>query len=145
MNPSTTEALALRLDRIERENAYLRWVGTALFVGIVLLVTVVPIGRSAYRSHKFELKDDQGRIRATLGFARDGSPALEFFDDHGERQVALVAEENDSNLQLHQRGQMRVLLSATSEGVSTLHLFDRGGSSPSSFYMWPEGTTGLFL
>jgi hypothetical protein len=40
---------------------------------------------------------------------------------------------------------LRVLLSAKSEGASTLHQFDRGGSARSSFYVWPEGTTGLFL
>jgi hypothetical protein len=100
MNPSTTEALAERLDQIERENVYLRWIGTALFVGLVLLVTVAPIGRNSYRARRFELEDDQGRIRATLGFGMEGTPSLQFFDGHGERQVALMAEENDSSMQL---------------------------------------------
>ncbi len=145
MNPSPTEAFAERLDRVERENRYLRWVGAILMLALASLSIWRPLGPGATQSRRFDLRDNQGRVRATLGFTRGGSPTLEFFNQEGERQISMVAEEHDANLALHQHGQTRVILSAHDDGATALNMFGNNGEAPSAFYTWPEGTSGLFL
>ncbi|MFO0960350.1 MAG: hypothetical protein U0800_23425 [Isosphaeraceae bacterium] len=148
MNPTETEALVVRLDRIERENRYLRWIGSGLFLALAGLMAAapgMPLGRSRLQADRFELKDSQGRVRANLGFTREGAPGLFLLDDHGREQIAMVAQEQSTTIDLSQQGRPRMSMMATIDGSSTLQFFNSQSNVPSALYMWPDGASGLFL
>lgn len=147
MNPSPAEKIADRLERIERENRILRWVGSAMFVGLLVVMATLmgPSGRRALDAESLELRDRQGVVRARLGLDRDGFPKLAFLDPRGMDQMVLSSVDNASGMELYDRGQLRVSMSAGPDGSSTLHLFDRARNVSSSFYMWADGTTGVLL
>lgn len=148
MNPKETEALVSRLERLERDNRYLRWIGSALFLGLAGLIVLGPgalMSRSRLQAERLELKDRQGRVRASLGFDDDGAPSLRFQDEEGRDQIAMIAHEQSTTFDLYQQGRPRMSMLTTIDGASSLQFLSPKNNIPSSFYMWPEGTSGLFL
>lgn len=143
---STTVTIAERLDQIERENKLLRWIGSVLFAGLVVAISISGlVGRRTIQTERLELKDRQGNVRARLALGDDGAPKLAFFDARGEEQLTVQAREDTSSIELFDRGHVRVSLSSSNDGSSALHLFDKARNLPSTFYMWPEGSSGLLL
>jgi hypothetical protein len=147
MIPSQTDTIVERLRQIERENRQLRWVGSALFLGLVVLITAGTglVGRTNLAVERLEWKDKRGVVRARLALAEDGSPRLAFLDAQGGDQMVIQARDNASSIELFTNRQLRASLVSSSDGSSTLQFFDKSRNAPSCFYMWAEGTTGLLL
>ncbi len=100
MSEPTLINLAQRLDRLERENRLMKWLGSVLIVGVatvaVMLIdqnrtALLPPGGRIIEAEKFVLKDSSGIVRAILGeaklkFPHSESPpkyGLYFFDPAG--------------------------------------------------------------
>lgn len=97
MNEPTMEALARRLDRVERENRQLKRVGV---VALAVIATVVLMGQTTQQSkvveaeqvkaneveaRKFILRDASGKeARAELALSADDSPHLTLSDRGGK-------------------------------------------------------------
>jgi len=148
MNPGEAETLVARLERIERDNRCLRWIGLLLVLCLAILIAAVPGligGRSRVRAARFELKDSSGRVRASLGFTKDGAAALQFVDEEGRDQLAMTAREQSSSIDLYQQGHPRMSMLTAVDGSSTLQFLSPGNSVPTAIYTWPDGASGLFL
>ncbi len=77
MNKPTIETLARRLDRVEREN---RWLKRAGLVALAVIAAVVLVGQAMPKSRiveaaKFVLTDANGKVRAVLGQESGGTTA----------------------------------------------------------------------
>jgi hypothetical protein len=94
---------------------------------------------------RLELKDQQGKVRASLALEADGTPKLAFRDSQGVERMVLEAREHRTRLELYAGGRLQASLESNSDGSSALQLFDKDRNAPSSFDMWPEGTTGMLL
>jgi hypothetical protein len=74
------EVLEKRIEKLERQNRRLKWLGLAL---VALTTATAAWGQKdktvVMQAQKFELRDDAGRLRADL-LMLNGEPALRFFD-----------------------------------------------------------------
>lgn len=74
MDQLTLNTLAQRLDRLERESRRWRWAAAALPLGIAAVVLMGQVAlRRVVEAEKFVLRDPNGKERATLFTAFDGS------------------------------------------------------------------------
>ncbi len=102
MNKQTTEDLAQRLARLEKQNRRLQWWVILFFVvfGAGLLMGQARPGgaKKTMEAEEFILSDTEGRIRARLGLLQRDSkegPAMEFYDKEGDAAVELGLMEGD--------------------------------------------------
>ena len=131
MNEPTIEALAHRLELLERENRRLRRLGVASLAGVAALVLLgegqLPRSPSAQAAatppaitaERFVLKDARGRTGAALGWQTDGTPRLDLFDRSGTARAALVVGSDDAP--------GLALFDADGKPRATFALFRRGG------------------
>jgi len=86
------EALEKRIERLERQNRRVKWLG---FVLVALATATATWGQKdkssdvVVQAQKFELWDDAGRLRADL-LMLNGEPALRFFDKDGTTGGSLL-------------------------------------------------------
>jgi len=82
MNESTLEALARRLDRLERENR--RWkagtAGALLLLSLIFFLGATWSAPVEIRSSRFVLTDQEGRQRATLEMLSNEMVRFAFYD-----------------------------------------------------------------
>jgi hypothetical protein len=131
----------------ERKRIYTA--ATALGLGLAALVVG---GAGAWRgarvveAERIVLRDAQGRIRAELSAAPNGTAKLALLDEQGRDRVALrAAPGDDAALDLYERGRLRVSIAAESGGRAALRLFDARRPGEASLFLGPDSTAGLEL
>lgn len=127
MTQRSLEAMAQRLDRLERER---RWwkvtgVGSAVVMALVLLLGAAP--RKApdeIRARRVVVVDGEGRERITLGWYF--GYGLKIIGKDDKTRISLEDWDNgQTELGLHsQQGSARVKLTVRSDGSPSLSLFD---------------------
>lgn len=89
MNPPILEALAERLERMERENRRLKRVGAVLILGIGALVLMAQGKPSrVIEAERFVLRDARGKTRAVLG-VEDRVTKFSLYDEDGDFRADL--------------------------------------------------------
>ncbi len=149
METPTVEALAKRLETLERENHLLKRVGATLVLGSAVLAIV---GTNLFRAPKqieaerFVVKDSQGHTRAVLSVRPDGQPALALLDERGGDQVLLRSTpDHSSSLEFYNGPRLHLAMSSASTGASSLSLLDGDSGIATGLYHWPGGDSGLAL
>ena len=149
MGTQTLDDLAGRVERLERENTWLKRGGAVMVLGMALAVTFgTTLIRAAQQvaAQRFVVRDAQGRERATLGLDEEGLPALALLDERGRPQVALQSQrDHSSTLEFRDRGRLRLSMEVSSTGASTLHLLDSDQRIATGFYVWPNNEAGVVL
>ena len=78
---SEIQAVAERLERVERENRRLKRWGAVALIGIAAVVLTGQAKASrVVQAEKFVVQDAEGKVRAELGTFPDGKMALVLFD-----------------------------------------------------------------
>jgi hypothetical protein len=169
-----------RLTRVERQVR--RWklvaaIGPAL--GLVALVgqtlpsalaksteplALRPIGSDVIEGQRFVLRDTNGRPRATLAVADDGTPLLVFLDRDGEargvvgpKHVVLSSDDGASvvrllvnptgtpALRLEKDGRLRAVLGMSGDGTLALGFYGQDGKGRALLDVGVDGQPGLTL
>jgi len=122
-----------RLERLERENKWMRRIG-AVAVAVAAAVFLVGQGKDKelpdLEVRSLTVKDEDGRTRAMLATLSDGLPYLSLSDKDGRPRAVLTTLLNGSPvLSLCDKdGKRRALLALRSvDGSPRLHLFDAKG------------------
>lgn len=125
MDGQTLHGLVQRLDRLERENRWLKRIGAVVLAG---LTAVILTGQATLRkvprvveAEKFVLKDAKGDVRGMLMMAPDGSPSLALF------------------------GQGTVLLSVGADGEPSLALLGKDKKGVAAIGVGSDGSPGLAI
>lgn len=129
MNEPTLDALTQRLDRLERENRYLKISGIA---AAVILAAGALLGAAAssvpqeLRAKKFVLTDDTGARRAVLETLENGASRLALYKKGGKGEVELaVGRDGVPYLVLTDSGGL-TFLGISPDGSASINL---GGST----------------
>lgn len=146
-------ALAHRIDRLERENRDLRRKAPIVVVALACVVALVttallPAGSRAADSieaRRFILRGDDGRVRATLATADDGSARLVLQDREGRERLKLtLLDDGSPGLSFVDReGRPRAVLGLLSDETSTLVFADRAGRSRTAIGLSPDESSTL--
>jgi hypothetical protein len=149
MDRPSLDAVIERLELLEREKRQVLWVGAALFAAAVVAVasgTDWVRRPKQIEAERFVLKDKDGKVRARLSTAPDGSPMLALLDAQGRDHLMLHGSIDDTaTLSFYDHGQPRVTLSSTNTGAAGLNFYDKHDRSATGLYLWPDSTTGLGL
>ena len=125
-----------RLERLERENRWMRRIGAA---GVAVAAAVFLIGQGKDKElpdlvvgslavKKLTVKDKDGKERAALFTAADGSPYLTFSEKNGTSRVMLSAH-GPAGLTLYGKdGKTGARLATRPGGASYLTLYDAKGN-----------------
>ena len=99
MNEPTLGQLTKRLDRLERESRIWKRFGAAVLV-VTTGLALMGQGQSprAVDAEQFLLRGQNGRPRATLQTAADGTPLLALFDEKGTTRLGLGFVAGSPNL-----------------------------------------------
>ena len=133
MSEPTIETLARRLDKVEREN---RWLKQAGVVALVVIGAVVLMGQATpskvakvIEAEKFVVRDKSGKVRAELSMSADGSPQLILRSSEGKSGAVLaVGTDGSPSLVLYDRNDKpRIGLSVSADGSPDLVMFSRAG------------------
>jgi hypothetical protein len=159
MSEPTMEALARRVERLERDNG--RWRrGAAL--AVLLLVSAGLLGQApivtgaakALDAERFNLRDRAGHLRGSLGVTTDGTASLVLYNTAGAHQAGLgvlpdgtasiflgspagrtvteltLYRDGTPSLVVRDRaGKTRMLLGTASDGQPFLYFLDAAGAS----------------
>jgi hypothetical protein len=158
MSELTMEALARRVERLERETRWWKRVtglGLALIVAAGLLGQAAPLGlQKAVDAERFNLRDAAGQLRAVLGSSADGATSLLLYNVAGVHQAGLgvmpdgsasvflgnpagrtvteltLYRDGTPSLVIRDRaGKTRVLLGAASDGAPFAYFLDTAGNN----------------
>ncbi len=135
MSQPTLDALLRRLERLERQNRRLKFVGSAavFLMGMVLLSGAtgakVP---DEIRAKSFVLVDNGGTRRVVMDVVRlpfFDIGGIRLFDARGRARASFaVASDGASGVTLYSEGQTtQAVLSADPDGTPHLQLFDKNG------------------
>jgi len=145
MAEPTIETLARRLDRVERENRWLKRAGVValavMAASIAASVVMEPFiaDREAQKVHprvrarvveaeKFVVKDTTGKIRANLSTGDGGSVGIGLYDLDGKSRIALnVQADGGSGLHFSYGNGARAALGVWPDGTPVLHFYDQEG------------------
>ncbi len=134
MNEPTMETLARRLDRVEREN---RWLKQAGVVALAVIAAVVLMGQATtakvakvIEAEKFVLRDGQGRERAALEM-KVGVVRLVLKDqDGGARALVGISPKGGSGLYFYDpKHLLRIILAVYPDGSPRLVLREKDGET----------------
>jgi len=116
------DQLTRRLDRLERENRRLKFVGALALLGLGALTvmgqTAPTSVANTLEAERFVLRDNAGNVRATLGLRPDGTAALALADDtQQDRAVLSVTAPGQASVDLSDRaGHLRAGLGVRADG-----------------------------
>jgi hypothetical protein len=137
MSEPTMEALARRIERLERET---RWWKRMTGLGLMLLAAVGVLGQvplpgtaKALDAERFNLRDAAGNLRAALGSSADGATSLLLYGPPGVHQAGLaVMPDGSASLFLgNPAGRTVTELTLYRDGTPTLVFRDRAGKTRS--------------
>ncbi len=148
MNEPTIETLARRLDRVEREN---RWLKRAGVVAVAVIAAVGLMGQATgskvakvIEAEKFVLRDTRGKVRGKLEMHKDGVGLILADEDERPRIMALVAPQLVSLSLLDEAGNDRITLSTLERKVA-IKLKDKTGKVSGGLGMVYGGQPTLSL
>ena len=98
MDKPKIDALAERIERLERENRRWRWgSGLALIAGLVVMIGGAQKANDpkVVEAEGFIVRDKDGKERVRLGLATNGGPTLFLRGKDGHNRVILQASEED--------------------------------------------------
>jgi hypothetical protein len=98
MDRPKIDALAERIERLERENRRWRWgSGLAMIGGLVVMIGGAQKASDpkVVEAEGFIVRDKDGKERVRLGMATGGGPALFLRGNDGHNRVILQASEED--------------------------------------------------
>lgn len=106
-----------------------------------------PMKRQVVRARAFEVVDDSGNVRGTLGLSDDNSPFLSLLDPDGQVRVRIsLNPDGAAGLAIGDRhGKVRAQFGLSSDGSANLALGDRNGKIRAKFGLVSENapTPGL--
>jgi hypothetical protein len=98
-----------------------------------------------YTASAFRLADEQGQVRAQLGF-EGGAPTLVFFDTLGRTRLALnVNAEGHPQLVLHDGVRTKPQLVVEADPAGSHVLLSGAGEQKTYLFLAATGATGLVL
>ena len=99
------------------------------------------------KADKFVLVDGNGRPRAELTVAADGTPGLFLYDENGVRRGAFsLSADGAPALVLHDKlGKPRAEVALRADGVVGLGFYDQSGEGRAEFFVSSEGAASLYL
>jgi len=121
MNEPTLGQLTQRLDRLERESRIWKRFGATVLV-VTTGLALMGQGRSprAVDAEQFLLRGQNGRPRATLQTAADGTPLLALFDENGTTRLGLGFVAGSPSLTFADKdGRSRIVLGTSEDGALT--------------------------
>lgn len=98
MNGPTADQLLERLGRLERHHRYLKLAAVLMLVGMITGVAGAQGYSPIVEAQTFVLRDQSGKVRATLGLDRAGSPVLAFHDLDGVTRIVLGIVDGEPRL-----------------------------------------------
>ena len=150
MNEPTIETLARRLDRVERENRWLKMVGV---VALAMMVAVVLMGQlpqtapnKTVEAQRFVVLDASGNKRAVLGNVEEKGTFLVFRGSDGKDQIALRSFGDARALVLSDStGADRTVLGVLPNGATTFGMADQSGNGRAALTLEADGSIALAL
>jgi hypothetical protein len=132
MNELTMDKMVQRIDRLEKENRWLKHIGVLVLVGIAAVVLMGQAMSSrvakVIQAEKFVLRDSSGRIRAELSTLHGGEPSLVLFDKSLITRAVLGVINGSPRLDIYDgNGMRRAVLGATLDGSPRLELYNPDG------------------
>jgi hypothetical protein len=99
------------------------------------------------QADKFVLVDAQGRRRAELTMAADGTPGLFLYDDNGVRRGSFnLSAAGAPALVLHDKvGKARAEVALRTDGVVGLGFYDDKGEGRAELFVASDGAAALYL
>jgi hypothetical protein len=138
------DAIAKRLEKLERQNRWMRGIAGLAFV--VATAVVLMGGQSQSKDsqpNNVVLRDDKGNERAWLGMGREG-PALRFCGEDGKERLWLGVAKSTPGLVLYdEQGNRRAALSASKIGVNLV--FYDGKNTPTAWLVMNDEAAALHL
>jgi len=113
--------LMTRMEKLEKENRVMKFVGGALLLAVTVGGTLSMAGPrvcDTVWAERIVLQDSGGRSRMTLNAYNTTAPAITFQDKQGKAIAALKVSEN---------------------GTMDVDLFKRGKTTNASFTLTPDG------
>lgn len=99
------------------------------------------------RASRIDLVDGSGRVRAQLGFSREGPPGLWLFDEKGTARLAMgLYADGTANFGLQDaKGRMIELMRSYAADEAPLLIFKNGGADKMILGLDPAGKPAPFL
>jgi hypothetical protein len=125
-------AILARLDRLERQNRWLKGGAVLLLVlaGTGLLTAAQNASKDkdkVMQGERFSLRDASGHERAWLGMGKAGGPQLRFLDANGDERAAFEMANNAMTLRLlDAKGNLQTGVSLELTGVAVVSYDDTG-------------------
>jgi hypothetical protein len=122
-----------RLERLEKENRWIKCIGAATLFGAVALLIM---GQSkpdniakVVDAERFVVRDSSGAVRAVLGVNPDGNMGLEVRDKNGKAGVALgMGANGNPALRLDgKEGKTGIALGVRSDNSSAMEFYNTEG------------------
>ncbi|WP_165246593.1 hypothetical protein [Paludisphaera soli] len=147
------EQLEAATRRLELERRRWRIVGTALTVGVGLLVTAGAAMRetpATIEAGEFVLRDPEGKARAALTIRPDGTPGLAFYDAKERMRLSLDLGSKEQGggdtpgVNVYgEEGELRAALTIRPDGTPGLGFFDKDRNPRLSLDMAADDSTGV--
>ncbi len=145
----TIEEMSARLEKVERQN---RWMRAGGIAALVLAAAGAAMGQAVpapkvIQAERFEVVDSKGKSRVSIGAAEDGSSGLEISDNKGKPRVAVGAFTNGCvGLILYDGdGKRRTEISVLQDGSPVLRLCDKEEKDRAALAVHPDGCPGFGL
>lgn len=158
--PNAVEDLIKRVDEAERESARVRRFGTVLMAAgavlVGLMATLILVGwprgmgvftPDAVQARRFEIRDGEGRTRATLGISPDGASQILLADSTGRPRLRLrVFGDGSSGISLVDgANRPRLVLGALPDQSTTMVLADEAGRTRAVFGLTAAGAATMLF
>jgi hypothetical protein len=137
------DALAERVDGLERENRLWRWGGGfALTSGLMLIFGGAQRADDpkSVEAEQFIVRDKDGKERARLGLASNGGPALFLHSTDGHNRVVLQASDRDDSGSLYLFGGDK-----GADGITVILNGGRRNSNSPSLFLRRDDKTRIHL
>jgi hypothetical protein len=158
--PPLEMALLRRLDEVERDNRRLRRLGMYVLVvagallGLAAAIVVVAArhGMPGFvpeltEARRFVVRDEEGRVRATLGSNKDGTAQLLLQDAGGRERlrVSVLTDGGAGVALVDSSGQSRMVLGLLPDQSASVVLADGGGKTRTVLGLSPNGASTILF
>lgn len=138
------------MERVERENRWLKKAGVAALAVIAAVVltgqATPPKPPKVVEADEYLLRDRKGNVRAMLGF-REGAPLLSFYDEEQTLRIGLgfTTDGLPTVSILSKSGNIRSSLTVLANDTTALHLYDRTEKARAVLAVGADGTPSFSL